>query len=1415
MPLTSFHPAVRRWFEQTLGTPTEAQRQGWREVRRGRDTLVAAPTGSGKTLAAFLVAIDGLVRAAEDAGGLPDETRVLYVSPLKALATDIHRNLDLPLAGIDAELKAMGRAPHGLRAQVRTGDTPQRERQQMKRRPPHVLVTTPESLYLLLGSEGGRGLLRTVRTVIVDEIHAVVSDKRGAHLALSLERLDALTGRRVQRIGLSATQKPIEEVAGFLVGARAECAVVDAGHVRDLDLGLEVPPSPLEGLMSNEVWEEVYDRLADLARQHRTTLVFVNTRRLSERVARHLAERLGEEKVAAHHGSLSKERRRDAEERLKAGALPVLVATASLELGIDIGAVDLVCQLGSPRSIAAFLQRVGRARHQVEGTPKGRLFPLTRDDLVECTALLAAVRRGELDRLRLPEAPLDILAQQVVAAAAVDDWDEDALFEVFRRAHPYRRLDRGRFDAVVKMVAEGFTTRRGRRGALVHRDAVHRRLRGRRGARLAALSSGGAIPDNADYEVILEPSGERLGSVNEDFAVESLPGDVFQLGNTSWRILRIELGRLRVASAAGEPPNIPFWLGEAPGRTAELSHAVSRLRETVEAALEAGGPPEAVRRLAEDPGLDEAAARQLAGYLAAGRAALGVLPTERTLVLERFFDRVGDMHLVLHAPFGSRVNRAFGLALRKRFCQRFNFELQAAATDDAVILSLGPTHSFALEDVWRYLNPKTVRDVLVQALLDAPMFGLRWRWNANRSLAVLRMRGGKRVPAQLQRMDAEDLVAVVFPDQLACLENVAGRREIPDHPLVEETLRDCLTEAMDVDRLEGLLRAIHAGALNLVERDLKEPSPLASEILVAQPYAYLDDAPAEERRTQAVYQRRWSDPEDVSELGVLDAAAVERVRAEAWPEARDADELHDALVLLGLVTEAEGAASGWSAFLDALAADDRAGRFTLPGGAVVWVAAERLAEVRAVHPDLRGPALPEVDDRAWPREEALVELLRGRLEGLGPVTAGRLAADLAVPEADVLAGVAALEAEGFVLRGRFTPDAEETELCERRLLARIHRATLGRLRKEIEPVATADYLRFLFEWQHVRPEHRLEGEAGLAAVLDRLEGFEAPAAAWEETILPARVRDYDPAWLDARCLSGRTVWTRLKPGTAAGTVRGSSLALVPRGRVGLWRAHAGGAVDGDEQDGLSSSARRLLTHLDTRGASFFADLVDEAGLLRAQVEDALGELVAHGLVTADGYVGLRALIAPAHKKRPRRGRPSGPSGLELAGRWSRVRAPAADPRAPETLEALARALLTRWGVVVRAVLARETGLPPWRDLLRVYHRLEARGEIRGGRFVAGHGGEQFALPEAVALLREVRRRGPDDALVAVGAADPLNLVGLVTPGARIPALAGGRVAYRGGVPVAVLEGTEIRYLEDLAPGERNAARSALVGRTDG
>ncbi|HLV64872.1 MAG TPA: DEAD/DEAH box helicase [Polyangiaceae bacterium] len=1288
MALGAFHPAVRRWFEENLGEPTRPQREGWPHLRAGRNTLIAAPTGSGKTLAAFLCALDELFA---EGAGLPDETRIVYVSPLRALATDIQKNLELPLS----EIRALDPSLPDVRVLVRTGDTEAKVRASMRKRPPHILVTTPESLYILLTSDGGRRMLGTVRTVIVDEIHQLCRDKRGAHLALSLERLEALTQARgpLLRIGLSATQKPIENVARFLAGVGRSVETVDAGHLRAIDLGIELPPSPLSAVCSHEVWDEIYERIAELVRAHRTTLVFVNTRKLAERVAARLGPRLGSERVRCHHGSLSPALRREAEGRLKRGELSVLVATASLELGIDIGDVDLVIQVGATRSIATLLQRVGRAGHGVARLPKGRLFPLTEDELVEAYAVVRAVRGGMLDRTPEPSAPLDILAQQIVAECAGASWSKDALFALCRRAYPYRELTREDFDAVIR-------THTGRRWSLLHEDGVQGIVHATRRARLVAITSGGAIPDTADYQVVLEPEGTPVGTLNEDFAIESNAGDVFQLGTASWRILRVGSGVVRVADARGAPPTIPFWLGEGPGRTRELSLEVARVREQ---AL----TPEA---LAPEPHEAEAA-RAIVEYVQRGARVLGTVPTQRRIVLERFFDESGGMQLVVHAPFGSRVNRAFGLALRKRFCRGFGFELQAAANDEAIVLSLGLQHSFLLEEVFDYLTPASAERLLVQAVLAQPLFATRFRWNVTRALLVERHRGGRRVPAPIVRMRADDLLAASFPAVAACGETLPpGDIEVPlDDRIVRQTLDDCLREALDLDGFLAVVRGIRDGSIERVAVDTPEPSSFALGVLAAQPYSFLDDAPLEERRTQAVLTRRTLDVRTADELGALDPEAIRRVREEAWPSPTNAEELHEALLWMGYVTVDE--ARPWEAFIAELR---EKGRVVREGER--WFAVEATRDPK--------------------------EVLRGRLDALGPVF-----------DDDPL--LFELEREGFVLRGRFEG---RSGWCSRRLLARIHRYTVERLRREIEPVSAADFLRFLLVHQHVEPEHRLEGPAGVAEVVRQLAGYEIPAAAWEASVLPLRVKGYRREWLDQLTLSGEVAWGRLW-GSAASTVRSTPICLVSREALAGWTALAR-APDLTE---LGAPARALHDLLASRGALFAQELARASGLDAETLERGLAELVARGFVTCDSFAGLRMLVFSAARKKAGRG----PS----AGRYSLLSYEGGEPL---SVEAVARQLLARTGIVFRKTLARERQPYPFRELLRALRTLEARGEVRGGRFVAGFDGEQYALPECVATLRAVRRRGAGEP-VHVSAADPLNLRGILTPDERVSPLARNKV----------------------------------------
>ncbi len=1518
------HPLVAEWFVRKFGTPTEPQEQGWPHILAGRTTLISAPTGSGKTLAAFLACIDGLVRKAL-AGDLADRTEVLYVSPLKALGNDIQKNLEGPLGEILALAGERGLLMPEIRTAVRTGDTPQPERRAMLKRPPHILVTTPESLYILLTADKSRAILRDVETVIVDEIHAVADDKRGAHLALSLERLEALAYRPPIRIGLSATQKPIEEVAHFLTGSgRPDPVIVDIGHKRTLDLAIEVPPMPLGPIASNEMWDAIYDRLVALVEQHRSTLVFVNTRRMAERIAHQLGERMCEEHVAAHHGSLSRKLRLAAEKKLKEGHVRVLVATASLELGIDVGTVDLAVQINSPRAIAVALQRVGRSGHWRGAVPKGRFFATTRDDLMECAALVRAIRHGDLDRLMIPESPLDVLAQQIVAACAAEEWAEDEMFALARRAYPYRGLTRETFDSILEMLSEGIASRRGRYGAYLHRDRVNGKLRARRGARLAAITSGGAIPDNSLYNVVAQPDGVVVGTVDEDFAVESNRGDIMLLGNTSWAIHRIETnaGRMLVEDAHGAPPTVPFWRGEAPARTQELSAHVGELREKISEMLPRTSPvgfsatqPEvaaAVSWLKEECGLDDSGAEQMIEYVLQGRAVLGAVPTQTTVIAERFFDEGGGMQLVIHAPFGGRINKAWGLSLRKRFCVGFNFELQAAATDNGLNIALAEQHSFPLGDVFHFLQAETVQPILEQAALDSPIFGTRWRWDANRALALLRFQNGKRVPAQIQRMRSDDLLASVFPDAAACFENIQGERRIPDHPLVGEVMKDVLTEAMDVEGLKTLLRGMASGAIRVLAVDTPVPSQFSHEILNANPYAFLDDAPLEERRARAVEMRRMLPESVLEEVGKLDPGAIAQVREEAWPDVRDADELHDVLHTLvalpeeisaaeqklppaqimwgqpplrhaqgglsavqssearpgfvgsGLAFAAHGSVSfdraaecvrpyvgtgGWSNYFERLVHEGRAGTASAEGRRY-WVAAERARSFAALFPKAEFEhALADVETAQISRDDALLTLVTGWMTHLGPVTASQLAEMLGLAASDIEKALLRMEASGTILRGSFTGAGQrnpvelrstgqpgacpelveeaavptqaqpvETEWCERRLLARIHRLTVGMLRKQIEPVTAAQFMRWLMRWQHVAPGTQVAGERGTLEVLQQLQGFEIPANAWERQVLARRMVNYDPAWLDQLCMTGAVGWGRLSPHPAtvdsggvarqAGSSEGGPaprqrrviptsvapitffvreeadwLAISENPHFSQKRREVGHPTTEVEKTsrGLSHGAQLVLEFLRQRGASFFADIVRGTGKLKAEIETALWELVAAGLVTADGFDNLRALIDPKRRAGQGSGRSTRPR--HSSGRWALLHADVVVER-PRAVEAACWMLLRRHGIVIRDLLARESNVPSWRELLMGFRRLEDRGEIRGGRFVDGFLGEQFALPVAVESVRAMRNHPLSGDVVTLSAADPLNLIGILVPGERVPAISGRTVSYRDGIGIS-------------------------------
>ncbi len=1417
------HPVTAEWFVNKFGTPTEPQVSGWPSILAGNPTLISAPTGSGKTLAAFLVCIDRLLRQSID-GSLPSTTQIVYVSPLKALSNDVQKNLDAPLAEIQQLALERGYLSMGIRTAVRTGDTLPRERAAMLRHPPHILVTTPESLYILLTAARSREQLRCVHTVIVDEIHAIADDKRGAHLALSLERLEALvcgenklspgaflTGlmRAPQRIGLSATQNPIRIVAEFLTGvhsARCPATIVQVGQRRPMDIAIEVPSAELGSATSNSMWEEIFDKLAAHAESHRSTLVFVNTRRLVEKISFALAQRLGPDHVAAHHGSLSRTLRLDAEQRLKRGEIKILVATASLELGIDIGDIDLVCQIASTRAVAVAVQRVGRAGHWRGAISKGRLFATTRDDLLEQAALIRKVRAGELDVLEIPPQPIDVLMQQMVAACGAESWDQRALFDVFRRAYSYRDLTIEQFDELVAILCNGIESSRGRYGAYLMHDGVHGRLHARRGARTIAISNGGAIPDTALFNVILQPEGVQIATLDEHFAVDSSPGDVILLGNSSWRVQRIEAaGRVLVEDAHGAPPNVPFWTGEAPQRTGVLCDGVSDLREAIAALTSNVTPgyispaqPEvsaAIGWLMQECGVCSSGAQQLIAYIVAGRSVLGAVPSKNTIIAERFFDEGGGMQLILHAPFGGRINKAWGLALRKRFCRGFNFELQAAATDNGINISLAEQHSFPLSDVFQFLTEITVKTLLEQASIASPIFKTRWRWAAGRSLQLLRSSHGKRVAPQVQRTRSDDLMASVFPQAAACFETIVGDIQIPDHPLVREVMQDVLQEAMDLEGLLGVLRGIQDGSIRCLAVDTPVPSQFAHELLNANPYAFLDEAGLEERRARAVSLKGAIPASVLEQAGRLDQTAIDTVRRECWPDLRDEHELHDLLMALIALPLHELDADGrphWAEFYERLARTGRAQTLACCG-VPCWIPTERLDFAQALW-------FPQSDARVS-RDDALKMCVQGWLQILGPVTARGLASRLSLDPTLIYQSFVCMEVQGLLMRGSYekpaTTEECDIEWCERRILQRIHRLTVGVRRKQVEPVTPAAYMRWVLSWQHLAPQTQLAGEEGLLEALSQLEGFEAPAIEWERTILPARVANYDPRWLDRLCLSGAVGWGRVSPHPAWSAGDGSApRRVIPTNAAPItfyvrdsadWLAHALADQRVEEatlQKTLTTEALRVRDLLKLRGACFVEDIQRLLSLTRQQTQQALWELAAAGLAAADGFDQLRAMIDPERK----------PAAIaayrkmrSAAGRWSlfsaelRCGTDAIEEarRADAAIESAARMLLLRYGVVFRDVVTRESNISQWAILLRMLRRLEDRGQVRGGRFISGFGGEQFALPEVVESLRTSRHRASQE-IITVSGADPMNLVGIILPGDRVAAVPGRTVQFCNG-----------------------------------
>ncbi len=1417
-----FHPLVWSWFIERFKAPTPAQEQGWPLLRAGVNTLIAAPTGGGKTLAAFFVAIDQLVQQSLR-GDLDQQpgVQIIYLSPLRALSNDIKKNLEEPLAAIMERLTSAGLRPQAIRIGLRTGDTTPVERARIVKHPPHILVTTPESLFLMMNSAKARNVLKTAHTVIVDEIHALARDKRGSHLSLSLEHLQRLCPDELVRIGLSATQKPLDLIASFLVGVQRPCEIIDVSRQRDADLDLLLPDIELNAVCSHEMWAEIYQKLASLIEEHRSSLIFVNTRRMAERITFQLSEMLGEDAIACHHGSLSKEKRFEAEDRLKKGTIKAIVATASLELGIDVGTIDLVCQVGSPRSIAGFVQRVGRSGHALGLRPKARLIALTRDELIECLALMRAYREGSMDTVEIPEQAIDILAQHVVSIVACEELSPEDVLSVCQRAYPYRDLTMETLEKILSWLSEGLGEST-RRGAYLHWDKLNKVLRPRRNARLAVICSGGAIPEQNLYRVMNVGDESMVGTVDEEFALESNRGDVFLLGNHSWQIQGLKGDVLQVKDLQGAPPTIPFWKGEAGGRTYELSGELARLRAEAEAILPAVEPEweglgelgkkerwdqhcqPLLEALTQTYGISTVAAKQAAAYLAAQKMAIGLLPTQTRVVYERFFDETGGMQLIVHAPFGSRINRAWGLAFRKRFCRGFDFELQACATDNGLLLSVGPNQSFPLESMFGMLNARNCREILVQALLDVPMFEIRWRWNATRSLAVLRSKAGKRVPPHLQRYQANDLLTAVFPGQTQCFEHRTGDLEVPDHPLVRQTVDDCLQEAMDARRFEELMHRIDRKEIELIARDTREPSPFCYELIHANPYAFLDDAPLEERRVRALSTRRALSPEAFQELATLSPGAISQVVSEAWPLIRDPDELYDAIKQMVLMDEKHLAL--YSSHLAMLLKSKRVALIH-QNSQNYYAVHERLEAVASLYLDplsARGQ-----DPIAWEEQtKALKALLRGHLECRGPMRSSELAAEFTIDPALVSASLQVLESEGVILSGHFQgrQSEGEREWCERRLLQRMHRLTVEGLREQIKAVAAPVYLRFLARHQGLSPSTKLRGLEGLRATIDRLQGVEAPAVVWENELLLSRLEDFSSRDLDQLCLSGQTLWGRVrvslanseKPNSNRLFTRQTKISFMQRGAMPWLIPENRGLAP----ERLSEKARVLWTQMEQRGALFFDELQTLTKLLPSQLQDALSELISMGLVHADSFAAIRPLINPDRKLK------SGSSGrghrhlryesdFHSGGRFAPFAGLLSYALREDTIEAWAWQLLKRYGIVFRDLLQREELAPHWGELVPFYRTLEARGQIRGGRFVDKVGGEQFALNETVEQLRALREDKSDEDFIILSASDPANLMGIVGSGTKLAKLSNNRVALWKGHFVAWKERSEIHFCSDL------------------
>ena len=1357
--LSVLRPTTRAWFERAFAAPTPAQERAWPAIASGHNVLVQAPTGSGKTLAAFLVGIDRLDAAPGDG------MRLLYVSPLKALNYDVERNLRAPLAGMRS----------GLSVGVRTGDTTQAERREMLRTPPDILITTPESLFLLLTSQG-RELLRTVETVIVDEVHAVAGTKRGAHLALSLERLAALAERPFQRVGLSATQRPLAEIGRFVAGSGREIELVDAGSRKELDLEVVIPVEDLRELgadrglsqpvmpdgvemapgfepSARSIWPSIYPALLDLVRDHRSTIVFVNNRRLAERLAIRLNELAGEEIARAHHGSIAREQRVEIEEQLKAGRIPCLVATSSLELGIDMGAVDLVIQVESPKSVARGLQRVGRAGHELGATSKGRLFPKFRADLLECAVVARAMRLGEIEETRIPRNPLDVLAQQVVAICADVEVAVDDLHELVRGAYPFADLSREQLENVLDMLAgrypsDEFAELRPR----IVWDRTAGVVRGRSAARRLAVTNAGTIPDRGLFGVFQVDGGGRVGELDEEMVYEAREGQTFMLGASTWRIEEITRDRVLVSPAPGVPGAVPFWKGEGVGRPYELGARIGAAARELEALPD----EQALERLAGEYHLDAFARANLLTFLREQARSTGAVPSDRTIVVERFRDEIGDWRICILTPFGGRVHAPWALALGARLRDALGLEVQSLWSDDGIALHLPDVDAVpSLDDL--AIGPEEIEELVVQELGQSALFGARFRENAARALLIPRRRPGQRTPLWQQRLKAQSLLQVA--------------RRYGSFPIVLETYRECLQDVFDLPALRGVLAGLRSRELDLVEADTASASPMAASLMFdyVATYMYEDDTPAAERRAQALaldreLLRELLGQEELRDL--LDADAVAEVEASLRRAPRNADELHDLLRRVGDL----GADEHDPGLAETLIRERRAIRVRLATGEVL-VAVEDAGLFR----DALGVVPPGGLPAAFlePVDDPLERLLRRYARSRGPFTTGEAAGRYGLDARDVDEALAALETRDLLVRGELRPGGVEREWCDPDVLRRIRRASLAVLRREVEPAEQAALARFLPAW------HGIGRRATLREALVPLQGIALPVSLWESELLPSRVPGYQPTWLDALCASGELVWVGAGLDRVACFFRDDAPVLGP-------------PASSEPLSGASCDAIRSALG---RSAEFWTDLLLATGLEASDALAALWELVWNGEVTNDAWAPLRSARrygVPKAERPARRFTRSRSSGqTATAGRWSL--AARLFPEPPDR-RALAELLLERQGIVTRDGVRAEGIAGGYGAVYAELRRLETIGQCRRGYFVEGLGGAQFALPGAVERLRERRVGGSDDepeALV-LAAADPAQPYGAVLPW---PKRAGARAARVAGAHVVLLDGEAALFVE--------------------